>query len=82
MILHSSDKFFIWKFRASNSDRVNMLEIREIKVEEGNICCDIAEKMFNKTNVSKLISPTWYFNSETINHGKSENLWQPPQSHL
>lgn len=35
-----------------------MLEIREIKVEEGKICCDIAEKMFNKTNVSKVISPT------------------------
>lgn len=53
---------------------VNMLQVQEIKVGEGKICYDIAEKMFHKTNVSMLISPTCYFQCKTINHGKSENL--------
>lgn len=52
--------------------------IWEIKVEEGMICCDIAEKLFYKTNVSMLISPICYLHSKTMNHGKSENLGQPP----
>lgn len=63
---------------AIDSDMVNMLEVWEIKVEEGKICCDIAEKMFYKTNVSMLMSPLSYLHSKAINHGKSENLGQQP----
>lgn len=61
---------------------INMLEVGEIKVEEGKIYCDIAEKMFYKKNVLVLISSVCYLHNKTINHGKSENLGQPPQSHL
>ena len=48
LFLYYNEKIHIWKFRASNSDIVNMLENRKIKLEEGKIYYDIAEKTFRR----------------------------------
>lgn len=36
---------YIWKFRASNSDILNMLDNGKIKLEEGKVYYDIPEKI-------------------------------------
>lgn len=43
-----SEKLYIWKFTASNSDMANMLENWDVKLEEGKIYYNITEKTFRR----------------------------------